>query len=475
MLFNTPEFILFFIIISLIYLFLPNSAKKIYLLIVSYAYAYILGGIPTVVVLALITIFTFIFAKIVQKNGSNLYVVAFVVACVSVLIYGKYINTILMYIGKIPSAPELRLNVPAMIGLSYYILSAISYIVDIKKGKDEADTNILNLAVWLSFFPKIIAGPIERHKDFCSQIENKLYTKFDAERIKKGLLVAAWGYFLKIVIADRIGLFVDTVYGGLESNAGFVLLITMLLYSIQIYADFAGYSYIAYGIAACMGFTITNNFERPYFAKSMTEFWRRWHISLSSWLRDYIYFPLGGNRKGHLRQYFNIMVTFLVSGIWHGAGLSYMFWGALHGVYQVIEKFVKQNIKAEIKIGGIAKRIYTFLLASIAWVFFRANSLSEGFLFFKNLCAEWNPWVISDGTLTALGLDYLDWLVLLIAMMVMLMVETLQELKVGVYDYVMQQNIVVRWLIYYGIIIALIIFGIYGPQFDTSNFIYYKY
>ena len=469
MLFNTPQFVLFFLAVICLWYILPTNLRKILLLITSYIFAYLLGGISTIVVIFLITVLTY-FAALSMSKCSNQkgIMIGFIVAAIAVLVYGKYLTYMLSIINSSFNT-SLSISVVAMVGVSYYIFSAISYMVDVYKG-EEADRSFIDVAVWIAFFAKIIAGPIERHKDFKQQLIRIRERRFDFEPIKRGLLICSLGYFYKIIIADRLSIIVDFVYANLNDYAGITLFVVMILYSLQIYFDFCGYSLIAYGVALTMNIRIASNFNHPYFADSISDFWRRWHISLSSWLKDYLYIPLGGNRRGKLRQKVNIMITFLISGIWHGAGLNYLVWGGLHGLFQIIERALGFRNKVSKSINVII----TFLLVSFAWIFFRADSIKTALVFVKRMFC-WNPWVITDGTIFNLGLDIYDQRVLIVALIIAFAVEFAQYKNISIYNQLQKHNIVIRWFVYYAIIAAIVVFGKYGVTFDANNFIYFKY
>ncbi|SFU85098.1 MBOAT family O-acyltransferase [Butyrivibrio sp. M55] len=468
MLFNTPQFVIMLLSLIVIWYVIPSYSKKIFLLIVDYYFSYSLGGFGTLVALLLVTSFTYFAGIILEKTTKKKQCLLMsVAALVALLIYSKYVGLVN---GIFEKTSGTTLYVITMIGVSYYVFSSISYLVDIYINRDCSDYNFLNVALWLSFFTKIIAGPIERHAALAKQFKNINNLTFEFETVKKGLLICAYGYFYKMIIADRIGLFVDAVYGNIDSQYGLTLFITMVLYSLQIYFDFAGYSFIAYGASYAMGIRISRNFEQPYFSSSVSEFWKKWHISLSSWLRDYIYIPLGGNRKGKFRQYFNIIITFLISGAWHGAGLTYIMWGALHGVYQVIEKSL--NIRR--KLSASISTAITFICVSFAWIFFRADSISDAIRFIFQMF-RWNPWILTDGTLVSFGMDILDWGVIIVSVSLAFLIEYKKNHGFSIYRYVMSKNIIVRWLFYYLVIVLLMIMGKYGAIYDATNFIYYKY
>lgn len=281
---------------------------------------------------------------------------------IMILLCGKYWYDFM----KVFSIKAEEILVP--IGVSFYTLQAIGYVYKIYKDCEVPEYNFIDYALWLAFFPKIISGPIETRENFLQQIKEKHITY---DQIERGFYLIVYGYFLKLVIADRLYILTSYIQNSYLQRSGFSLLAAAIFYSFQIYCDFAGYSIIAQGVASTMGFNLITNFKSPYLAENIGEFWRRWHISLSSWLKEYIYFPLGGNRVNRRRTYINLIITFVVSGIWHGFGLNYIFWGVLHAIYQIIERF-KKNILVK-NIG----RIWTFGMVTIAWIFFSMPSLEK--------------------------------------------------------------------------------------------------
>lgn len=269
------------------------------------------------------------------------------------------------------------MSFPFPIGLSYITFQVISYLADVYKGKNPAQRNFVKFILYIVFFTKLVAGPIERAESFFKQLDFK--ENFDIRNIQSGLICMLYGFFMKMIVADRAAIFVNAAFDDFKNQGSLILIVAVVLYSIQIYADFAGYSLIAFGASRTLGIRINQNFYQPYFAKSMGEFWKRWHISLSTWLKDYIYIPLGGSRKGILRTYINLMVTFLVSGFWHGSSLNFVVWGGLHGLYQIfgrVFKPVRDKIKIALKINTdvfswrLMQRIVTCFLVSFTWIFF---------------------------------------------------------------------------------------------------------
>lgn len=464
MLFNTPQFVFTLTAFIICWYILPNRWKKPVLLVFSYYYAYNSGGFWTAAALASVTLLTWLWAILLEKKKPGKpFVFTFVVLLVLLLVYEKYLPVF-------PFIDKSAVNVVSMVGVSYYVFSAISYIVDISRGKDKADRNLPDVAIWMAFFPKLLAGPIERHRHFKTQLDQLVSCKFNMEKIKRGLLICACGYFYKIVLADRISPFVNTVYSDVTAHKGFIVTLTMFLYMLQLYFDFAGYSMIAYGISYAIGFEITQNFDHPFFAVSVSDYWKRWHISLSSWLKDYVYIPLGGNRKGKIRQYLNLMITFLVSGIWHGTGVTFLIWGAAHAVLQIAER----EAAIVSRLPKILRQLITFVFVSGTYIFFRADSFPIAKSFIKRLF-QWDIKEITDGTLFNLGVDKADWIVITAGIIGAFLFELIQYKGTDLYKKLQQQNIIVRWGIYYIIIVLLIIFGKYGAAYDANNFVYFKF
>ena len=312
------------------------------------------------------------------------------------LLIFKYYNFInnsisdgLAAIGMHFSLPGLNWAIP--VGISFFTFQAVGYMLDVYHQRVPVEKDLLTYLLFVSFFPQVTSGPISTPRDLMPQF--KSVRTFDYDQAKNGLKVLLWGMFLKLALADRIGIYVDTVYTNYIHYPGAVCLFASFMYTIQIYADFAGYSLMAVGIAKTLGFNLINNFERPYLAASVTEFWKRWHISLTRWLTTHVYINLGGNRCSKIRQYFNILITFLVSGLWHGANWTFIIWGALHGVFQIVEKaLMSDRIKSELKSGNtrlsVARliRIFiTFNLVNLAWIFFRMPDLGSTFDLFHHI------------------------------------------------------------------------------------------
>ena len=370
-------------------------------------------------------------------------------------------------------------SILAPIGISFYALKAISYLIDVKRGTIKAEKNLAAYALYVSFFTQIVSGPIERAGNMLSQFYYPVTV--DYYRLRDGFLEMLWGFFLKLVMADRMAIFVNSVYEG--GGPGTITFIATVLYSFEIYCDFCGYSHIAIGAARLLGIDVMKNFDSPYMSGSIAEFWHRWHISLSTWLRDYVYIPVGGSKKGAFRKCLNILITFAVSGIWHGMGATFMVWGLLHGLYLIIRILMKPVRDRIVSIARIdrdsfahraVKVVITFLLVNAAWVFFRAESLSQAFDVLTK-CFEFTPWVLTDGTLFHYGLDQANMLVLLLGLILLIAVDAVTYRGTNVREKILEMNLLLRWAIIIPAILIILLCGIWGVGYDASSFIYQQF
>lgn len=354
--------------------------------------------------------------------------------------------------------PGLNWAIP--VGISFFTFQALGYLGDVMMGKIKAEKNFMQYALFVSFFPSIVSGPINKASLLLPQIKG-LRSYFDYGKAVEGLKLLLWGMFMKVVVADRVGLYVDKVFERFEEYTGTTCFAASLLYSMQIYSDFAGYSLMAIGVGKVLGFELTENFRRPYFAVSVTDFWRRWHISLSTWLKDYIYIPLGGNRCSKWRNYWNIIVTFLVSGIWHGANWTFIVWGLIHGVFQVIEKVLGMQ---KCEKGGIVKvlRIFiTFILVNFAWVFFRMPTLEDAVSLIMRISdpSAWGKLFLYDNTTTVL---------ISMGVGLVLIKDLLDEFFPGKFLLMENPRRIVRWITYLILASCILLCGV----FDAGQFIY---
>ncbi len=364
------------------------------------------------------------------------------------------------------------------IGLSFYSLQLIAYLVDIYKGKIKAQTNLFRFYVFSSFFPQIIQGPIPRYEQLEADLE-KEHT-FDSDEFVKGFMLIIWGFFLKYMIADKAGVFVDNVFDNYNLYSGAYILTAGILYSFQLYADFMSCTTISQGVAEVFGIHLPDNFNHPYFSDSIRDFWRRWHMSFSFWLRDYIYIPLGGNRKGILRKYLNVIITFAVSGLWHGGSYKFIAWGLLHAFYQVYETatdkfrnklYVAFNMPKSSKFRKVFRSVWTFIWVMFGWIIFRADSLMHGLSMIKRIFVSFDPWTFTGDRLMGLGLDWKDWMVLILSLIILLYVSIKQE-KMNIRDRILKMRLLVRWAIYITAIVVVMVYGSYGMGFEAKDFIY---
>lgn len=501
MLFNSFDFMIFFPIVVFIYFLVPKKFRYIWLLISSY-YFYMGWNPKYAILIALSTIITYFSGYALDKCNTiekvkyaltlKKWVVALsFISNIGILIFFKYfyfifenLTSIFTFLGITINAPSFDIILP--VGISFYTFQALSYTLDVYRGEIRVEKNILKYALFVSFFPQLVAGPIERSKTLLKQLENlDKINVWDYKRITHGAVLMLYGLFQKMVIADRGSILVDQVYDSFWIYGSIELILATIMFAIQIYCDFASYSLIAIGAANIMGIHLMENFNTPYFARSIKEFWRRWHISLSTWFKDYLYIPLGGSRCSKFKKYRNIMVTFLVSGLWHGASWSFLVWGALHGFYQVVggltrplkEKFIKKyevkTLSFSYKLGQV---LITFILVDFAWIFFRMNSLEYSLEFISRIINKWNPWVLFDQTLYSLGLNQQEFQIFIIALMILFLVDILRYKYSETLDvFLEKQCLWFRWGSIFLLFFIILIFGVYGPTFDAKQFIYFQF
>ncbi len=383
--------------------------------------------------------------------------------------FGKAFNVI----GMTVDAPILDLLLP--VGISFYTFQALSYTMDVYRNEIEPERHIGIYALFVSYFPQLVAGPIERSKHLLPQLRD--LKNFEYDNLRSGLLLILWGFFKKIVIADRVAILVNTVYNSPGDYTGIETFWAVLFFSIQIFCDFSAYTDIARGVARLMGVDIMNNFNSPYFAKSITEFWRRWHISLSTWFRDYLYIPLGGSRKGLQRTYWNLFIVFLVSGLWHGASMNFVIWGAMHGVFIVLEKMYNKNKKGvelarPTLSNQLAKGLFTFTVVTFLWIFFRADTFTDAIVIVKNLF-NWNAENIFNGSLYNLGISPNEFMWVFVFIVLMLVVEYYNSFVKSISLLLAEQHIILRWITYLTFVLIILVFGAYGGE--QQEFIYFQF
>ncbi len=379
------------------------------------------------------------------------------------------------------------LKVVAPLGMSFFILEAISYMSDCYHGRIKAERNPIYVILYISFFPTITSGPIERGGNLIPQFrkldEMSRRELFDINRLCDNAIIIIYGMFVKFVIADRLKIVADQVFGQFYTYGTVVLIIGAVCFGMQLYCDFMAYSHIAIGVAGLFGVKVMENFKAPYTSASPSEFWRKWHISLSSWLRDYVYIPLGGNRKGRIRKYINVFITFVVSGLWHGSGLSFLIWGGLHGLYVMTENILRDVglIKRDNSVLPFGKRalraLLTFVLVDFAWIFFRADSAMIALKYIKQMFTVGDFWILSDmDKLFSLGIGVQEGIILTFALLILFGIDYISSGKdMRIDRWLNLQGPVFRVIFTLFLLLYTIVFGIYGSTVDPGTFYYMSF
>jgi D-alanyl-lipoteichoic acid acyltransferase DltB (MBOAT superfamily) len=485
MLFNSIEFLIFCPLVVTLYFACPYRYRWALLLAASY-YFYAAWKLEYIVLLLATTLISYLTALLLVKPQHQTKRTGLLVlglgANLGILFAFKYLNffsdslrTAFNQFNLVYDLPVFQLLLP--VGISFYTFQALGYLIDVYRGKVEPERHLGRFALFVSFFPQLLAGPIERATNMLPQFYENF--DFDEARISSGLRLILWGMFQKVVIADRLGLYVNTVYNNPSDWTGWPVLLATFFFAFQIYCDFAGYSDMAIGVARILGFNLMENFRRPYFAQSPVEFWQRWHISLSSWFRDYLYIPLGGNRVSVPRWYLNLMIVFLVSGLWHGAAWTFVIWGGLHGLYMVGDVATK-NLRGQLAhrlgldrrptVRAVLAGVITFSLVCLAWVFFKANSVTEAFLLLRNLVPLTNfadlgaPWA-------AAARNPAQEMALSLGLILLLEIVHMVQAREWRAPTLLQRPVWVRWAAYLGLALAIMNLGITGDV----PFIYFQF
>lgn len=478
MIFNSFEFLWLFPIVFLLYFGIVSlmadtrKASRIgnyFLIFCSYA-LYIKAEPAYALILLGVTLITFCGALLLEKKYESkrrkrlLCFVLSILALLPLLVF-KYYNFItgqLNYLFSILGSFKLNgLNWVVPLGLSFYTFQALGYLFDVYYKRIEAEHDWWDYVLFVSFFPQIASGPISKAKDLLPQIKKQ--RQFDYSQAVSGLRFLLWGMFMKVVMADRIGLYVDSIFDNSQYQSGLSLSIGGILYSFQIYGDFAGYSFMAVGVGKLMGFDLINNFKRPYFSISITDFWRRWHISLSTWLKDYVYIPLGGSRCSKVRNYWNILVTFFVSGIWHGANWTFIVWGLIHGIAQIIEKALGLNRNSGKAIIKTLRVVATFFIVTLAWIIFRMPTLSEGFYVIEKIFTN------HDLTLASCSVSLKVYIAL--SLIIVIVKDSFDEYYKVDNKALSLRPAVIRWSIYLILLSMIVLLGV----LNSSQFIYVNF
>lgn len=470
MLFNSLPFLLFFPAMCVLYYCIPGSwlrLRNLFLLTASY-YFYMSWEPVYALLLLTSTVVTYLsalgIAQTTDKRKRKVCLVASLVINLSLLFVFKYYNFLALNLRVITDVFGLRIDIPVSklllpVGISFYTFQALGYAIDVYRGTTKVERNFVTYALFVSFFPQLVAGPIERSNNLLPQFKQP--HPFDYDNGMKGLRMMVWGYFLKLVLADRCGDYVNAVFNNLDMHNGGSYAVASLLFPFQIYGDFAGYSLIAIGAARILGFRLMQNFRQPYLSCSIGEFWKRWHISLSTWFKDYVYIPLGGNRVGKWHRYFNLMVTFVISGLWHGANWTFLCWGMLHGMLLCIEKatgYSKQVVRSRLETFG--RWLLMFVLVCFAWVFFRANTLADA-------------GIVLRGIFTNLSTPFTrvsDFCIIGVCLVVMFVDAVRQERR-----YHLPLNSTVKAVLLHVWLAMMIAFITLFGVLDSSQFIYFQF
>lgn len=477
MLFNSFEFLLFFPIVCVIYWLLPARFRNTFLLIASY-YFYLSWKAIYGLLILFVSLVTWggtrFFVVNKQEKNKKIILISSILIVLGVLFVFKYANFLIDTVNDFFLLFHVRMQIPELylllpVGISFFTFQTIGYVIDVYRGDVKVEKDFFTYALFVSFFPQLVAGPIERARNLLPQFHKVHY--FSTSQAVEGCRLILWGYFMKVIISDRLAVYVDSVYNNVSHHTGASLILASVLFAFQIYCDFGGYSNIAIGCAKIMGFNLMMNFKRPYLAVSVADFWRRWHISLSTWFKDYVYIPLGGNRCSKNRHYWNLLVTFIVSGIWHGANWTFLIWGGLNGLFQIVGKVftpVRNKVLQNLRISecSLLVKIYdvvvTFIFITFAWIFFRANNVNDAFLVVKRIFTV-------PGKLFT---NNIDSLVYGIGFVVLLVIsDVLQEKNEGRHVLLDNKSLFVRYISYIGLTIIIIAFGV----FDSAQFIYFQF
>jgi D-alanyl-lipoteichoic acid acyltransferase DltB (MBOAT superfamily) len=479
MLFNSLQFIFFFPLVVALYFVLKPKYRWVLLLLASY-YFYMCWNYKYVLLIVTSTVIDYFSGILLyrsqRKNLRRLFLLLSLATNLGLLFFFKYFNFFSDSVNVILDKLNIFYNTPTYsyllpVGISFYTFQTLSYTIDIYRRQREPEYHFGRFALFVSFFPQLVAGPIERSVNLLPQFREKF--TFEYERVKSGILLMSWGFFKKVVIADRLAEYVNLVYNNATDYTGIQQALATLFFSFQIYCDFSGYSDIAIGSALIMGYRLMTNFRRPYLAQNIGEFWHRWHISLSTWFRDYVYIPLGGNRVAKWRWQVNLFITFVVSGLWHGANWTFVIWGALHGFYLVFAIWIKKlsgkinsffGLDSAPGLHKILKIVKTFILVYIAWIFFRANSLGDAVVVIKNM------FHFEPGTVINLYENKLDLAIALIGIVFLGVVEILEE-QIGLYARLKTLIRPVKWVLLIALILLILVLG----KWEEVDFLYFQF
>lgn len=484
MAFNSIQYFVFLPIVFLLYWLCPSKIKKYVLLAASYFF-YMSWSYKYLGLIVFSTVLSWSTSLAIDRSDKRgkkekAFLAAGVILNLFVLFFFKYFNFVSQSIHKvgelmnISSGQAVTVSVLLPVGISFYTFQSLSYVIDVYRKKYKAEKNVVNYALYISFFPQLVAGPIERASNILPQLRKE--KAFDYNQAVDGSKSVLFGLIKKICIADVLAVYVNSVYNNISGQQGPMILVATLFFTFQIYCDFSAYSEIAIGSAKLFGIELMNNFNCPYFSSSVREFWSRWHISLSQWFRDYLYIPLGGNRCSKVRNYFNLLITFLVSGLWHGSNWTFVIWGGLHGIAQITEKafFLKSKNKIDNRFKKVVRIFLTFVFVSFTWIFFRANSITEAISAIKLLFTGWNIANVYS-CITSIGKTNL--IIIAIGMMLLTTNDYLLYKGKKLFDIIGKKRAVLRWIIYFMLVIYVSALFIYfnGGFGTAQQFIYFQF
>lgn len=488
--FSSWVFIIFFAIVVFVYYILPEKFKKYWLLVTS-LYFYMCWGIGNLLIMVICTLTVYACGLALEaftdrESVKKWILLIGVAGLLCVLFFYKYINFALHNIDLLMHWMNIQMSMPAFnmilpVGISFYVFQMIAYLTDVYRGKINAERNLLKFCLFIAFFPKVEAGPIVKAKDFFAQLSEE--HPFDEVKVQSGFMVILLGMFEKIVIADSLLPVVTSIWENYATMNSLYLWIAAFAYAIYIYCDFGGYSHIAIGAAQVLGYDIPTNFIQPYFATDIREFWHRWHVSLSEWLKDYIYIPMGGNRHGNVRKYINIFLVFLFSGLWHGAGWHFVLWGALHGIYQILEGvFSEISLKrtgnkktrknSPIRTGIL--RIKTFVLVSVAWILFYCPSLTDGLHFIKGMIFQWNVDMRLSGT-AQLGIMPSQLYCLMFGLVILFLIDSFREKGRALGKWLCKKTIAIRWSVCMVMCLYILLAAFQRFGQEAAGFVYFQF
>jgi alginate O-acetyltransferase complex protein AlgI len=468
MIFNSIHFIIFFVLTTVLYFAMPHRFRWMFLLAIS-CYFYMVFKPIYILILAFTIVIDYYAGIFLEKTTDlkekKIFLIVSIIANVGCLAFFKYYNFINENITNVLGVFAVKNPIPVLqillpVGLSFHTFQAMSYTFEVYRGNQVAEKHFGIYALYVMYYPQLVAGPIERPQNILHQLKQKI--SFDYTRVVQGLKWILWGMFIKVVIADRLSIYVDNVFDAPKLHSGISSLVATIFFTFQIYCDFSGYSLIAIGCAKVLGVDLMTNFKRPYLSYSIREFWGRWHISLSTWFRDYVYIPLGGNRVSFIRNMFNVFIVFLISGLWHGANWTFIIWGSLHGLYLIVELLVdKFNIKW--KMQRSFKWFFNFALVSIAWIFFRAHDIANA----KQIL--YNIFSFKKGNLYIGNAAFLVYGLLMIFFLMLADINT--EKWNNKYSLIYHSNKVYRWIGYIFLVFAILLIGV----FNGGQFIYFQF